>query len=1272
VQAATTVRRAATASSRARTVLAIVGLSVAMLAGSPTGALAGGALPHTDAPRGDGMSGAGGRKDTPAVIFGSFAAVGRYGVKRLPHDRPGKPPEESTDAEEASKELSDSGRADPTTKQILEPRGGRSSAPAGPGADVSRLAPVLGRSFAGMTGATPPDTNMAAGPHDVIIVTNAGVAVRRKNGTLLNPGTPGGTPPTLGQFFASMTTVLTFDPRAVFDPYIQRFWVIAGVVANAAGSTPAISRVVIALSNTDEAAGGWSFFQVDERREGATTVNQWCDYPMLGVSSDSIFISCNMFAFPVSTTSQFQYAKVRTMSKTQFLLNSCCLWWDTFNLREGFAGITASFTVQPATMFNAAGIGEFLVDAHGGGGADSVLEVWQITNAAACCIAGAQASPTWHNHDIGVGSFPSPPTAAQPSAAGVDSGGTRAQYAFWQNGRLSTGQGTGCDNGSGGLDACLAFTEINVSAFPASMSLVNDWAFRSAIGTDVYFPAVAANSAGSKTMVYTRSSPSENPTAAFIGIPDSSVCTTCVNLPEATLLAGSASIGCGALPCTARWGDYHGASPDPDGTGVWISGQGMTTARTSQVGLTRELGDFTPPVTTATINPPPDDGDWNTSLPVSVTLTTTDAGVGPWKITYEGINGYTANAPPLTTVTASTTTVQVNLDGETSIRYRGMDRWGNQEAQKSILVSVDRRTQKIVFASTRDGNPNGGHELYVMNSDGSNQVRLTHDDGDDTQPVLDRQGRVFFASDRDGDYEIYRLDRDGSVNQLTNNTGRDTDPAVKADGSKVAFASDRSGNVEIYTMNSDGTNVSAPVNPSPYEDTEPDWSPINPSNQRLAYVHNDHDPDPGFESDDYNIYLTNPGEFLGTPGEDRRPAWSPNARQVAATLIFQDPKTGNTEGDIVAYAVGSGSSYVDLTPGGGFDDSATWSPHGGWIAFSSDRTGDGEIHKMPSAGGATTNLTNTPGRDEEPDWVALDQGYTPGVELARIDTIVITKQPFHVHAFLDGLAPYALSGVRMDLRAAGGLQFLGATGPGADCSVDAEANLTCAIGTLDPGQRREIDITAIVGKPGTVAVRAFTSSSDGDPASATLFVPVSREKPQTVSVDVVDFAFRPAAIDVAQGTRVLWHFRGPSDGQSVTDTSGLGLFDSGPHAPGTTYQRLFQWAGTHHYGSTGGPASMVGSVGVPVELRAGERDATTVAWATKLLPAGLVFDVQYRFRAPDDVWSTWAQWRRGQVGLADLFLPDRGPGDYGFRARVRDAKTNVATDWSPSAALTAP
>jgi Tol biopolymer transport system component len=77
--------------------------------------------------------------------------------------------------------------------------------------------------------------------------------------------------------------------------------------------------------------------------------------------------------------------------------------------------------------------------------------------------------------------------------------------------------------------------------------------------------------------------------------------------------------------------------------------------------------------------------------------------------------------------------------------------------------------------SNRDGN----REIYVMNADGSGQIRLTNQAGHDYQPAWSPDGQwIVFTSERTGNLEIYIMNANGSgVIQLTNHPAQDSDPA---------------------------------------------------------------------------------------------------------------------------------------------------------------------------------------------------------------------------------------------------------------------------------------------------------------------------------------------------------------------------------------------------------------------------------------------------------------------------------------------------------------
>lgn len=112
---------------------------------------------------------------------------------------------------------------------------------------------------------------------------------------------------------------------------------------------------------------------------------------------------------------------------------------------------------------------------------------------------------------------------------------------------------------------------------------------------------------------------------------------------------------------------------------------------------------------------------------------------------------------------------------------------------------------QIVFQSYRDGDT----EIYIMNSDGSDQRNLTNHPSGDFLPVWspDRT-RIAFTSNRDDNYEIYVMDVDGgNQRRLTNHPADDVESVWRPDGAQIAFTSNRNDRRGIYVMNHDGSDV---------------------------------------------------------------------------------------------------------------------------------------------------------------------------------------------------------------------------------------------------------------------------------------------------------------------------------------------------------------------------------------------------------------------------------------------------------------------------------
>ncbi|MEP7287159.1 MAG: DPP IV N-terminal domain-containing protein [Chloroflexota bacterium] len=220
--------------------------------------------------------------------------------------------------------------------------------------------------------------------------------------------------------------------------------------------------------------------------------------------------------------------------------------------------------------------------------------------------------------------------------------------------------------------------------------------------------------------------------------------------------------------------------------------------------------------------------------------------------------------------------------------------------------------------------------------------------GQPSQTAQVNANSIVFASDRDGQFNIYVMDSDGSnQQQLTQGSNPNTEPNWSPDRQQIAFTSERDETSEIYVMNAEGSNQRR-LTHNHGTNISPSWSP---DGQQIAFISNQ-----GGKNDLYILDVNNNSERQLTtdPNPDvevQTPAWSPDGQQIAYS--------SNAGGHFQIYLISAtGGNSHPLTQLDADCDSPAWSPDGATLAFSSNQNGQGNLLTIPSSGGSP-NLLST-------------------------------------------------------------------------------------------------------------------------------------------------------------------------------------------------------------------------------------------------------------------------------------------------------------------------
>lgn len=288
------------------------------------------------------------------------------------------------------------------------------------------------------------------------------------------------------------------------------------------------------------------------------------------------------------------------------------------------------------------------------------------------------------------------------------------------------------------------------------------------------------------------------------------------------------------------------------------------------------------------------------------------------------------------------------------------------------------------------------------------------------RPEAAPSGQIIF----DNGHDIFVMNEDGSaLTQLTfaeDVEGNSIDPACSPDGSQIAFISNRpipdfdlDSDEAIYVMNADGSDQERlAVFPELKDFYDLAWSP---DGSRIGFLASDAD-DMGWwdiyvmNADGSNMRRLTNSQETGLYANSG-PVWSPDGSQI----VFDADGDGNDNGIYVMNADGSDLRRL-LDPqmvvgqeSGWFLRSPSWSPDGSRIIFNTyggaGEVGEGEIFVVDADGENLEQLTNDPLVNYGPTWSP------DGVRIAfgTLESEIVVVNP-------DGLDGVKMSSGLMELR----------------------------------------------------------------------------------------------------------------------------------------------------------------------------------------------------------------------------------------------------------------
>jgi TolB protein len=246
---------------------------------------------------------------------------------------------------------------------------------------------------------------------------------------------------------------------------------------------------------------------------------------------------------------------------------------------------------------------------------------------------------------------------------------------------------------------------------------------------------------------------------------------------------------------------------------------------------------------------------------------------------------------------------------------------------------------RLAFQARR---PEGHFDIYTMDADGANEVRMTSNTNEDENPAWSPLGdEIAFDTNRAGSYDIWVMPvATGEIDadSLTFGNNDNVEPAWSPDGSTLWFASNRGDNApfNIWSVPAVG-GPQSPVTSFPSVQTSPSASP---DGLRLAFASNRDLQTPKIHTKEIGAeevaILTSAAEAEGEP------AWDP----TSTALLYTRSRGDGVQVWGIPFQGGVAPTQITFSTTPTEDGGAVFSPDASKIAFHSSRDGNFEIYVL--------------------------------------------------------------------------------------------------------------------------------------------------------------------------------------------------------------------------------------------------------------------------------------------------------------------------------------